>query len=150
MTGTELVVFPTTGEVIALDDPGACARALYEIKELEGRIRDLKAVLRESVMEESIRVGGKTLHFEGGFTAKISTPNETRWDYSILLELIDAGLPEERFNELVMIEQTYKIDGSIVRQLQGANPAYAEIISRAKEVIPRTPSVSVSPGKTGV
>jgi hypothetical protein len=154
MTGMELAVIPTTGEVISLDDPASCARALYEIKELEQRIRDLKAALRESIVNESVRVGGKTLHFgseegEGGYVAKISTPNETRWDYNVLLELVDAGLPEERFNELVLIEQSYKIDGSLVRQLSGANPVYAEILTRAKEVIPRSPTVSVSPGKAG-
>lgn len=146
MTGTELIL-PASGELIDITDPAACARALYELRELKDRIKEIESVLKETVFDESLRQGGKTLHFEGGFTAKISTPNETRWDYSVLLELIDAGLPEERFNELVMIEQTYKVDGSIIRQLQGANPAYAEIIGRAKEVIPRTPFVSVSPGK---
>lgn len=149
MTGQELII-PTTGELVDLDDPAFCARALYELKELKARIRELEGYLKDSVLQESTRVGGKTLHFEGGFTAKISTPNEIRWDYTVLLELIDAGLPEERFNELVLIEQTYKVDGSIVRQLQGANPVYAEIIDRAKEVVPRTPSVTVSPGKPGV
>lgn len=149
MTGQELII-PTTGELVDLTDPAFCARALYELETLKAQIRELEGYLKESVLEESIRVGGKTLHFEGGFTAKITTPNATRWDYTVLLELIDAGLPEERFNELVLIEQSYKVDGSIVRQLQGANPVYAEIIGRAKEIIPRSPSVKVSPGKQEV
>lgn len=154
MTGMELAVIPTTGEVISLDDVAACVRALYEIKELKDRIRDLEGALKESVLAESVRVGGKTLHFGseegvGGYVAKITTPNEIRWDYDVLLELVDAGLPEEQFAKLVLIEQTYKVNGSLVRQFSGANPVYAEILARAKEVIPKNPSVYVSPGKAG-
>lgn len=139
---TELVV-PLTGEIISLEDPDQCARIFAEIKELEGQLRSLRGALGAVLMEESTRQGTKTLHFKGGITAKISAPMETQWDQEILLELLDAGLPQERFDMLVTTEISYKVDNSIVRELEGANEIYAEIIGRARTRFPKTPSVSV-------
>lgn len=146
MTSTDLVI-PNTGEVVSLEDPEQCARALRDISDLEYKIREMKGVLRGVVVEESIKQGSKTIHFSGGMTAKITTANDISWDYDILLELVDAGLPEERFNLLVLTEVTYKVSGAIARELSGANPQYAEILERAKTSVPRTPSVSVSSTK---
>lgn len=145
MSSTDLVV-PTTGELIDLDNPAQCARALHELGVLENRIKELKEYLRESVYVESERLGLKTIHFEEGYTAKVSTPRETVWDFEILQELVDAGLPEERYDALVTAEVTYKVNGTVLKQLQAANPTYGEIIERARTVIPRKPYVSVSGG----
>jgi len=142
-TSLELVI-PTTGEIVSRDDPASCARAFVEIKALEEKLKMLRGALAEALMEESVRVGKKTLHFEHGLTAKIATPVETQWDLEILNELLEAGLPVERFEQLVTAEVTYKVDGSVIRELEGANEVYAEIIDRARTRFPRSPSVSVS------
>jgi len=139
----ELVV-PYTGELIALEDPEQCARVLYEIGELEAKIRALRHVLRGVMFEESVRVGSKTLHFPDGVTAKVITPTETSWDHSILAELLGAGLPGDRFEALVTPEQTFKVNGSIVKELEAANPIYAEIIERARTKIPKSPGVTLT------
>ena len=143
------LVLPTTGEVLSRDDPSGCARAYYEIRELETKLKLLRAALAEVIMEESIRQGSKTLHFEQGMTAKISTPMEIQWDHEILNELLEAGLPPDRFEALIKVDVQYKIDGSIIRELEGANPVYAGIIDRARTRFPRTASVSVSPAALG-
>lgn len=145
-TSMELVI-PMTGEILSRDDPSGCARAYYEIKELETKLKLLRGALAEVIMEESVKQGSKTLHFEQGMTAKISTPMEIQWDHDILAELVDAGLPGDRFEALVKAEVTFKIDGSIIRELEGANPVYAEIIDRARTRFPRTPSVTIVAGR---
>lgn len=137
------LVIPMTGEVLSRDDPAGCARAYYEIRELEEKLRRLRGALAEAIIEESVRQGTKTLHFEN-MTAKISTPMEIQWDTEVLGELLEAGLPGDRFEALVKVEVSYKIDGSIIRELEGANPVYAEIIDRARTRFPRTPGVSIS------
>jgi hypothetical protein len=142
------LVIPMTGEVLSRDDPSGCARAYYEIKELETKLRRLRGALAEVIMEESVKQGSKTLHFEQGMTAKISTPMEIQWDHDILAELVDAGLPGDRFEALVKAEVSFKIDGSIIRELEGANPVYAEIIDRARTRFPRTPSVTITAART--
>jgi len=139
----ELVV-PYTGELVAMEDPEQCARVLFEIGELEAKLRSLRYVLRDVMFEESVRVGSKTLHFPDGVTAKISTPTETSWDHSILAELLGAGLPGDRFEALVTPEQTFKVNGSVIKELEAANPIYAEIINRARTKIPKSPGVTLT------
>lgn len=143
--GMELVV-PTTGEILSRDDPAGCARVYAEIKELETKLRALRGALADVLLEDSAKKGTKTLHYEGGFTAKVSTPDDVHWDHDVLEELLQAGLPPDRYEALVKAEVTFKIDRSVVRALSGANPVYAEILERAQTRFPKTPSVTVASG----
>ena len=142
-TSQELVV-PMTGEILSRDDPASCARVFHEVKELEAKLKALRAALADAILDESERQGSKTLHFEQGYTAKVATPMEIQWDLDILAELLDAGLPGARYEALVREEVTHKVDGSIIRELEGANSAYAEIINRARTRFPRSPSITIT------
>ncbi len=143
VVGMELIV-PFTGEVVPLDDPAACARIFDEAKELERKCRELRGYLGDLLMEESRRQGSKTLHFEG-YQVKINTPNDISWDYETLLELQQAGLPEERFNDLVTTEYTIKVNGLVAKSIGSSNEVYKEILERAQTKIPKSPSVSITP-----
>ncbi len=132
---TELVI-PFSGEVVSRDDPAACARVWMEIKVLEDQLKDLRKLLGEAIIDESSRVGTKTLHFEG-LKATVVEPTEIQWDLEILAELLEAGLPSDRYEQLVKTDVSYKVDGSIVRQLEGSNPDYAAIIDRARTRFPK-------------
>lgn len=142
VTSMELVV-PLTGEVVSLDDPAHCAKVMREVRDIEGKLRELKSYLGEALLEESRRQGTKTLHFPG-LEVKINTPTEISWDYEVLSELQQAGLPEERFDDLVMTEVTYRVNGSVAKSISASNPVYDEIIQRAQTRIPKSPSVSVN------
>lgn len=138
------LVIPFSGEVVSRDDPGSCARVMFQIKEMERELKELRGILGDAILDESGRVGSKTLHFEEGFTATVSTPTEIHWDLEILAELLEAGLPPDRYEALVKPEVTYKVDGGIIRSLEGANPVYKEIIDRARQRFPKgLPSVRV-------
>lgn len=139
---SSMAIIPTTGEIVPLDDPEKCARALVEIRELERKLRELKRVLGESIVEYSRQQGSKTVRFEG-VTAQVGSFTKTEWDYEILSELVDAGLSEDRFNELVLMEVSYKINGSVANSISRSNENYAEIIRRAKKEIPRDATVTV-------
>lgn len=145
-TSVELVV-PLTGEVISLDDPGHCAKVMHEIRELEAKLRELKGYLGDALVEESRRQGTKTMHFPG-LEVKINTPAEIVWDQEVLSELVTtAGLPEDRYKDLVSVEVQYKVNGSVAKSISASNPVYAEIITRAQTRVPRSPSVSVNEKK---
>lgn len=145
-TSMELVI-PYSGEVVSRDDPAACARVWVEIKAIEDQLKELRKLLGDAILDESARVGTKTLRFDG-FKATVSEPMETQWDLEILSGLMEAGLPPDRYEQLVKADVTYKVDGSIVRQLEGSNPAYAEIIDRARTKFPKgMPSVRVEQAK---
>jgi hypothetical protein len=124
------VVLPTTGEVVDLGNPGACAAALDAIREMEDVVKGYKRLLTGVLIEESTRVGSKTLHF-GGVTVEIKESVTTHWDLEILETLLEAGLPSERYDELVKAEVTYKVNKTESKRIAAANPAYAEIIDRA-------------------
>jgi hypothetical protein len=46
--------------------------------------------------------------------------------------LEQAGVPAERMAALVTTEITYKVDARVARQLEAANPAYAQVIRAAR------------------
>lgn len=142
---TDLVV-PGTGEIVNLDDAPQCARILGDLKTLKGQIRELEELLKEAIYDESRRQGIKTLHLPG-MTAVVTTPVSIIWDHEILAELQEAGLPEERFNQLVKTEISFKVSASVAKQLSASNEAYAEIIARAQTRIEKPSSVTVTPTK---
>jgi len=144
MTEYSLIV-PGTGEVINLEDPTACLRILIDIRELESRFREAKGALTEALAAEFSRQGTKTLEFSG-VKATLGPDNEIVWDVEVLGQLRDLGLPEERMDALITAEITYKVNGSVAKQIAAANPAYAEVIERAKSRVPKTPYVSVKRG----
>lgn len=140
------LALPATGELIDLENASQCATALFELRELENRIRDVKRVLTEALLAESSRVGTKTMHIEGGLTAVVSDTPQVVWDVEALEKLLKAGLPEARYNELVTAEVTYKVNAAVAKSIAGTNPRYARIIKKARTEIPKAPTVSVKVG----
>jgi hypothetical protein len=132
---------PWTGEVLEAS-PVTAAKALLEAKRLREQIKDFEAVAREYVLKDSRRQGTKTLHY-GDTTVTVSSDRELVWDMTELVKLLDAGLPPERYNDLVTEEVSYKVDAAVARQLEGANEEYAGIIGRARAYLPKSPYISV-------
>jgi hypothetical protein len=139
------LVVPPTGELISLGDAANCLRVLTEIRELETRLREAKGVLTDALAAEFSRQGTKTLEL-GGIKATLGANTEIVWDTEVLEELRDLGLPEERMGALVTSEITYKVNALVAKQIAAANPAYAEVIERAKTFIPKTAYVTVRRG----
>lgn len=139
---TELVL-PGTGEVINLDDPAQCARALGDIRALEGQLRDIKTALTTSILIECSRQGSKTLDIGGGQKAEVKGGSEVVWDYEKLGDLLTAGLPLERFRELVVETIERKVDARVAKQLAGANAEYGRIIEAARSVYEKPAYVSI-------
>ncbi len=140
-TGKEIAV-PGIGTVVSLDKPQEIAQALADIRDLENQLRIVKGNLSYLLVDESERVGSKTLHLDG-MTVEISGGNAIEWDLEELEKLRDAGLPEARYDELVKTEVSYKVDARQAQRIAGANPAYATIIERARTDRETTPRVSV-------
>lgn len=148
MTSTDLtVIVPDqlldvrTGELVPAT-PSKAVELLYAARELRakmlGLVKDCEAVL----LEESRRQGTKTLHLPEG-TAEISGGSALEWDLGTLMDLLEVGLPQERYDELVIATTTYKVDARVAKQLESANPAYAEVIGRARSYVEKPWRVSV-------
>jgi hypothetical protein len=140
---TELVV-PGLGTVVDLADPAACAFALDDIREMERQFRYLKTELTERIVEAARVEGTKTLHFPGG-TVTVTTGEDYSYDAEeIEVGLRAAGMPENRIREVVKETVSYKVDAVKARQAGAANPAYAEVVEAHKELVVKSPSVSIS------
>lgn len=141
----EIIVVPVTGEVINLNDPSLCLRVLGEIRDLESRLREAKAELTCALQVEFTRQGKKTLEV-GDVKAELRGGTEVIWDIEVLDRLREMGLPEERMDELVKAEVTYKVNAAVAKQLAAANPEYAAVIELARTTIPKAAYVKITGG----
>ena len=129
-----VLVVPGVGEVVSLESPQECVRALRSVRELEGMLRDAKRVLTAQIAAECARQGTKTLRYPG-VQAELRGGEKVIWDVEVLERLRDMGLPEERWDTLVRAEVTYKVDAREAARISAANPEYAKVIGLAKTVV---------------
>jgi hypothetical protein len=141
-------VAPHTGELVNLDDPVSVARVLDEIREHESALREVKRVLTGALVEESRRQGSKTLRLDY-MEAEVTGGERVEYDPEVLLELRDAGLPEDRFDALVRAEVTYKVSAAEAKRIAASNPVYARVVERARRVVEVPFRVSVKVGRRG-
>ncbi len=115
---------------------------LAAAREMRGRILSLVKDCEAILLEESRRQGTKTLRL-GDTTATVTGGSDLEWDLETLLELRDLGLPEERYDELVVARVEFKVDARVAAQLEKANPTYAAVIDRARSRVEKPWRVSV-------
>jgi len=128
------IVLPGTGELVDIVTPDGAGYTLAYLDRWYTGDGELRDFLVDRLHEEAERRGTKTLHLErvtvvvwGGPDAKVETDG-----YELRERLRAAGLPEERIEAAVPMVITYKPDGRVLRQLRGANPAYAAAIDASQ------------------
>lgn len=138
------LVNPITGELVPYGDVPALAEAVRTIKERRDQLTEVLSVFNHAIIQESVRQGTRTLNV-GRTTVKVSADYETEWDIELLQEgLLAAGIPAERLDELVVAKVEFKVNGTVARQLSGANPEYKTAIEAAKGRVPKKQYVTVT------
>lgn len=132
-----------TGELIDRDDLAAVASYVEQISDHQRKVRTLKRDVTAILVEAARAQGTKTLHL-GKYDVEVSGGLEYEWDVERLEALLEAGLPLERFNELVQIEQTTTVKANVAKSIAASNPLYAEIIESAKTTTPKPERVKIS------
>jgi hypothetical protein len=136
-----------TGEVIDRSDLQAVASYLNDLIEHRRRVLELVRFVESIIVEASEQQGTKTLHFDGKLKAEVSTGQKIGWDVEKLEELLGAGLPAERFADLLTIEQTVKVNAHVAKSIESSgNPEYARIIEEARSYMPEPKRVRISGG----
>lgn len=126
--------------------PATIDNAVIVLEAAREMKRKLGAVIAETtaflVSQSEVR-GSKTFHSTEG-TLTLSGGPSSEYDPADLMEgLREAGCPEDRIEEAVVAEVTYKVNRSVLRQLAGANLKYADAIDAAERVIERPYRASV-------
>lgn len=119
-----------TGEVLEAT-PENAAEQLLKARELRNRLMGLVHDCEAVLLDESRKQGTKTLHLPAG-TATISGGAAVVWDVEKLRELHNHHLPPERWDDLVTMIVTYKVNAAVAKQLEAANPEYARIVGEAR------------------
>lgn len=141
---SEEVVIPDTGEIIPVADPGALARALAGIRERIGYLHEARRELEHGLVYHARQQGTKTMHL-GATDVKVTGGREVEWDVTVLIRLLDAGLPPERYADLVTEVVTYKVNAAVAKQIEASgNPEYARIIGEARREVEKPYRVSVA------
>lgn len=120
-----------TGEFLPATAESAAA-VLVAAREMKTKIGTVIRDAEAWLAEESRRQGTKTFHTGGG---KISLTGgiSTSYDPEVLGEALRAaGCPEERINEVIVQEVTFKVNQTVLRQLSAANPDYRAAAEKAK------------------
>lgn len=138
----EHVLNPLTGELVPAAETARVADALKAMRSMRSSLLEGIKVAEAILRGESERQGTKTLRF-GPTEVVVSSRAELVYDFEILRELLDLGLPEDRYNQLVKTTIEEKVDNRVARQLEAANPDYAAVIERARTRIEKGGSVSV-------
>lgn len=139
----ETILMPLTGELVPRGDAEALAGALDQLKAHQTEVKFAISAFTEAIVAEARRRGTKTLNL-GAVKVTLSADTEVVWDVEELGKLLDAGLPVERFGELVSETVTYKVNAAVANQISGANDEYKEIVERARQRVPKTQYATVS------
>lgn len=143
---TASVVVPFTGEIVELAEPDRVALALETVRRLKRELDDARAVLEDALRYESERAGSRTLHL-GELTAVVTGGEKVEYDAEqVLAQLRDAGLPEDRLNELVGVRVEYRVDQRVARSVAASNPTYAAALDRCRRVVPAPWRVQIKRG----
>lgn len=140
---THEICIPDTGELVPVADLAALLRALKGIRERKGYLDETRRALEYAVVYHAQQEGTKTLH-RGPDVARVSGGKEFDYDVTVLIQLLDAGLPPERYADLVTEVVTHKVNAAVAKQIEASgNPEYKRIIGEARREVDRPWRVSV-------
>lgn len=143
------VVDPFTGSLVDVSDPMAAAEFLDALRGSKDTITKIIHAVEEIQRAEFERQGTKTIH-AGRWDLTLEPQVAYVWDEQVLQELLDAGLPEERYRDLVKTTVSVKVSQDQAKRIESANERYADIIERARTRVEKAPRVTAKPSKQAV
>ena len=127
---------PLTGQLVDLGDANEIASAVDGVRQAEQQLAEVRRFLTDVLRLHAAKLGTKTLHLDD-CDVVISGGHKVEYDAQQLAdELRQAGLPEERLEQVIVAVVTYKVSQRVLNQLAAANPTYKEAIERCRRVVP--------------
>jgi hypothetical protein len=132
---SEDLVVPVSGEVVNLNDEGACAAAIQDIRIWESKLKEAKAILTAAIVEQARIEGVRSFSYTNGRRIEVSGGPKVEYDAAEIEEGLRAlGMPEDRIREIVVEEVSYKVSARQAKRAASANEDYAKVIEGAKKV----------------
>lgn len=123
-----------TGELLPATVSNA-ARVINAARAMKSNVNQIVQEATAWLVRESEQRGTKTLH-DDHETVTISGGLSVEYDPHDLVEALQlAGCPQDRIDQAVVTEISYKVDRSVLRQLAAANPDYRAAIELAEREI---------------
>ena len=138
-----------TGEILPATTENAAA-VLIAARNQKERLNDIVTETTAWLAHQASIVGTKTLA-AGNATITLNGGTSEEYDAHDLAQLLrDSGCPEDRIEQAVKAEITYRVDRSVLRQLAAANPDYKAAIELARREVekPYRASVRLTERKT--
>lgn len=139
----DVLVNPATGEIISAADIPHVVDFLAQIRDHAKLVQEARKHAEQILAEHARQVGAKTFEVDGR-KVEVRDGDKTEYDPDILEQLLELGLPEERWNALVRQEVSYKVDGRVAKQIASANEAYGEVVRNAARTTPGNLYVKVT------
>ncbi len=145
-SGERFLVDRDTGEQISLADTPRVVQILDNIRQYQHHLNSVVAHLEEAITEEMDRQGKFTLRY--GHLQAESSSRDAAVKYSYDTEVLrdglrEAGLPEERIEELILKTYTERVSRTDINRLRKAKAEYAEVVDRAESILPKRRRVDV-------
>lgn len=137
------VVDPMSGELVDITDLRAAAEFLERLRQSKQMFDAAIRQVSDALAAEFERQGTRTIN-AGAYDLEQKETAGYEWDEEEAQKLLDAGLPPERYAELAVQTVVTKFDQRVARQLE-TNPAYREIIERARRRVVKSVRVDVRP-----
>src|SRR3990172_291854 len=114
-----ITIVPLIGLAVDLEKPDEVADALMAVGDAKRMLDEARGILEATLVAQARTVGKKTLHL-GKHEVTVRGGPEVEWDVSELEKLLDAGLPETRYGELVQTRIDYKVNAAVAKQIEAS------------------------------
>lgn len=123
-----------TGELLPAT-PANAAQVLLACRAMKEHVNDLVNEATAFLVSEAERLGTKTIH-AGDHVITLNGGTSEEYDPHDLSQLLrECDCPEDRIEQAVVAEVTYKVNRSVLRQLAAANPNYRAAVELARREV---------------
>jgi hypothetical protein len=123
-----MVVDPRTGEIA--ETPAQIVEIHQWVRRQRDSLMSVQRLAEQALVALSAERGQKTFRV-GKHEVQVVDDVNIVWDLALLDELLNLGLPRDRYEEL-MGPAVFKPRARVAKQLAAANPRYAEVIGKAR------------------
>jgi hypothetical protein len=129
-------MLPWSGVMIDPSQPAQVSQALLEWQRVQAAGIEFQRQAEQFLLQQMDERGEYTVRY-GPYEVKGDTPEDDYfYDIEDVRKLADAGLPEDRMNDLIKVQVEERVDKRVAKAIAKV-PKYREILERARRDVPK-------------